>query len=112
MSSSKAVASALAEVDEQARRDLQGVYDQLREAVRAETDVSRLSDADLQRLMAVASKELALRHERGERTTPFAPEHVDTLITATDAAVISSAILDALSVEVFELGLWKTWGTT
>jgi rRNA maturation endonuclease Nob1 len=106
MSSSETV------VDQPARRDVQGIYDQLREAVRAEADVSRLSDADLQRLMAVASKELALRHERGERTTPFAPEHVDTLITATDAAVISSAILDALSVEVFELGLWKTWGTT
>jgi hypothetical protein len=112
MSSSESSAPALQAAEEAARRGLQEVYDPVRDAVRAEADVSRLSDRDLQRLLAVAGKELALRHEGGERLAPFAPEHIDTLITATDAAVISSAILDALSVEVFELGLWKTWGTT
>jgi hypothetical protein len=112
MSSSESTAPALGAVEQPARRDLQGVYDRVRAAVGAEADVSRLSDEDLQQLLAVAGKELALRQEGGERLAPFAAEHIDTLITATDAAVISSAILDALSVEVFELGLWKTWGTT
>lgn len=112
MSSSESTAPALAAVEQAARRGLQEVYDRVRVAVGAEADVSRLSDEDLQRLLAVAGKEFALRHQSGVRPAPFAPGHIDILITATDAAVISSAILNALSVEVFELGLWKTWGTT
>jgi hypothetical protein len=112
MSSSESTAPGVVALEQAARRDLQGVYDQVRAAVGTESDVSRLADEDLQRLLAVASKEYALRHQSGDRLAPFASGHCNTLITATDAAVISAAILDALSVEIFELGLWKTWGTT
>jgi hypothetical protein len=31
-------------------------------------------------------------------------------LTATDAVILASATLDALGVEIFELGMWKTWG--
>jgi hypothetical protein len=112
MSSSESTAPAVFAVEQAARRDLQGVYDEVRGVLGAESDISRLTDEDLQRLLAVASKEFAFRHQSGDRFAPFASGHINTLITATDAAVISAAILDALSVEVFELGLWKTWGTT
>jgi hypothetical protein len=31
-------------------------------------------------------------------------------LTATDAVIAATGILDALGVEIFELGMWKTWG--
>jgi hypothetical protein len=32
-------------------------------------------------------------------------------VTGTDAVIAAAAILDAANVEIFELGLWRAWGT-
>jgi hypothetical protein len=31
-------------------------------------------------------------------------------LTATDAMIVASALLKAVNVQVFELGLWQSWG--
>jgi hypothetical protein len=31
-------------------------------------------------------------------------------VTATEAAVAASALLQAADIEVFELGMWQVWG--
>jgi hypothetical protein len=110
--SSESTEAGAEELERAARDKLQAAYDEARDAVVAAPDLSRLPSGALQCLLAVACKEYATRQQTGERFAPFAPEQADTLLTATDAAVVASGILDALSVEVFELGLWKTWGTT
>ena len=74
------------------------------------SEVSELSDEDLQHLLAVNTKEYARRQQEAERFPAFGPEQAAVGVTATDAVIVASAVLDALSVEIFELGMWKTWG--
>ena len=32
-------------------------------------------------------------------------------LTATDAMIVASALLKAVNLQVFELGLWQSWGS-
>ena len=34
----------------------------------------------------------------------------DAVVTATDVMVTVSAMLKAVNVQVFELGMWQSWG--
>jgi hypothetical protein len=38
---------------------------------------------------------------------PIVPE---STLTATDAMIVATALLKAVNVQVFELGLWQSWG--
>jgi hypothetical protein len=38
---------------------------------------------------------------------PVVPENT---LTATDAMIVATALLKAVNVQVFELGLWQSWG--
>jgi hypothetical protein len=73
-------------------------------------DLTTLSDQDLQWLLARGTREYAQRQQELERFPVFGPEQADAGVTATDAVILASAVLDALGVEIFELGMWKTWG--
>lgn len=69
------------------------------------------SDEELQLLLAAVVKEYARRQqEREEPLAAFAVGKGD-VVTGTDAVIAASAILEAASVEIFELGMWKAWGT-
>jgi hypothetical protein len=70
-----------------------------------------LSDRELQRLLAAAVRAYAGRQQDGARFPAFAPDEQDIPVTGTDAVIAASAILEATSVEIFELGMWKAWGT-
>jgi hypothetical protein len=69
-----------------------------------------LSDAELQSALAVMGKEYATRQQEREPFPIFGAGQAAVGLTATDAVIIASAVLDALGVEIFELGMWKTWG--
>jgi hypothetical protein len=66
-----------------------------------------LSDADLQALLAAAVRIYADRME--ERDAPLAAFPPEAGITATQAMVAISAILKAVNVQLFELGMWQAW---
>jgi hypothetical protein len=70
-----------------------------------------LSDRELQRLLAAAVRAYAGRLQDGAQFPAFAPDEQEVLVTGTDAVIAASAILEATSVEIFELGMWKAWGT-
>jgi len=55
----------------------------------------------VQRLMTVAMKLYVAHHERGERFDPVGPD-----VGATEVAILASAMLDAVNLEVFELSIW------
>jgi hypothetical protein len=74
------------------------------------SEIAQLSDQDLQQLLAVATKEYARRQQEAERFPAFGAHQAAVGVTATDAVILASAVLDALSVEIFELGMWKTMG--
>jgi hypothetical protein len=75
------------------------------------TRFSDLSDRELQSVLAAAVREYAARQEAGTRFAAFAPDEQEVVVTGTDAVIAASAVLEATSVEIFELGMWKAWGT-
>lgn len=67
-----------------------------------------VSDADLQTLLGAAVRLYAQRaSERDEPLPAFSAEA--TGVTATDAMLATTAILKAVNVATFELGMWQAW---
>jgi hypothetical protein len=67
----------------------------------------RLSDDEIQALLARAVTLYAERVAAGD--TPLAAFPEGAQVTATDAVVTTTAILKAVNVQVFELGMWQAW---
>jgi hypothetical protein len=56
-------------------------------------------------LLAAGVIAYAARRQDGDAGRPFPPGHG---VTATDAAVTTTAILEDLNIAIFELGLWQS----
>jgi hypothetical protein len=70
-------------------------------------DGRALDDTDVQALLAAAVRIYAERmEEREEALAAFPP---GAGITATQAMVTITAILEAVNVQLFELGMWQAW---
>ncbi|HZP78222.1 MAG TPA: hypothetical protein VFB45_18915 [Pseudolabrys sp.] len=65
------------------------------------------SNADVQAMLAKAVQLYAERAAGSEQALAAFP--ADAQITATDAMVTVSAILKAVNVQIFELGMWQAW---
>jgi len=70
-------------------------------------DLTGLHDNDLQLLFAAAIREYAARAEARDEPLPALPP--DSGVTATEAMLAVSAILKAVNIQVFELGMWQSW---
>ena len=66
-----------------------------------------LSDGEIQALLARAVRLYAERAAQREAPLPAFPQGVE--VTATDAVVTTTAILKAVNVQLFELGMWQAW---
>jgi hypothetical protein len=66
-----------------------------------------MSDGEIQALLARAVKLYAERVSASD--APLAAFPPDAQITATDAVVATTAILKAVNVQLFELGMWQAW---
>ena len=64
-----------------------------------------LSAADVQRMLTEGVRAYAAAREAGEAATPF-----DGEMTATEVLITVADMLEAVDVEVFELGLWNVFG--
>ena len=71
--------------------------------------IERLDDGALQALLARAVRLYAARAEQGEAPAAFA---ADAQITATEVMVAVTAMLKAVNLQVFELGMWQAWSGT
>lgn len=66
----------------------------------------RLSDADIQDMLAKSVRLYAERAAEREGELPaFAPDAA----TATEVMVAVTAMLKAVNLQVFELGMWQAW---
>lgn len=74
-------------------------------ARRLDTGGDAVDDGTLQDLMSVAVR---LYSERVERAGDMAVVKPAT-INATDAMLTTTALLRAVNVQIFELGLWQAW---
>ena len=67
---------------------------------------TRLSDAEVQTMLADAVRLYAERTAEGDRPLPaFAADAA----TATDVMVTVTAMMKAVNLQVFELGMWQAW---
>ena len=65
-----------------------------------------VSDVDIQSLLARAVRLYAERAEQGDAPPAFA---AGAPVTATDVMVTVTAMLKAVNLQVFELGMWQAW---
>ena len=67
-----------------------------------------LDDGDIQALLGAAVRLYAQR--AAEREAPLAAfDAAASGVTATDAMLATTAILKAVNVATFELGMWQAW---
>jgi len=66
-----------------------------------------MSDGEIQALLARAVRLYAER--MAARDEPLAAFPPGAPVTATDAVVTTTAILKAVNVQLFELGMWQAW---
>ena len=65
-----------------------------------------IPDEVIQEGMTALVRLYAVKFQLGERWSPF-PEN--NTVPATAAMIMSTAMLRAVNVEVFELGMWQSW---
>ena len=65
-----------------------------------------VSDSALQEILAAAVHEYGTRMEEGGDFKPFPARR---LVTATDVMVSCTAMLKAVGLQLFELGMWQAW---
>jgi hypothetical protein len=65
------------------------------------------SDAEIQAMLAKAVRLYAER--AAEREGALAAFPADAAVTATDVMVTVTAMLKAVNLQVFELGMWQAW---
>ena len=67
---------------------------------------ARLSDAEIQTMLAKAVRLFVERNTEREGALPaFGPDDA----TATDVMVTVTAMMKAVNLQVFELGMWQAW---
>ena len=76
-----------------------------REILKLEGD-QPISGQMIQEGLTSLTKLYAVSHERGERSSPFTRPRD---MPATAAMILVTAVLEAVNVEPFELGMWKAW---
>jgi len=65
------------------------------------------SDADIQAMLAKAVRLYAERAGESEQALPAFPSGAQ--VTPTDVVVTVTAMLRAVNLQVFELGMWQAW---
>lgn len=66
----------------------------------------RLSDTDIQDMLA---KSVRLYAERAAEREGGLPAFASDAATATEVMVTVTAMLKAVNLQVFELGMWQAW---
>jgi hypothetical protein len=75
-------------------------------SLQAET-VTRPNDAEIQAMLAKAVRLYAERATESETALPAFPANAP--MTATEVMITVTAMLKAVNLQVFELGMWQTW---
>jgi hypothetical protein len=76
------------------------------DALAADGGLDGVEARKLQQVIAAVVREYAKRADSPGGYFPIVP---NSTITATDAMIVSSALLKVVNIAVFELGLWQSW---
>jgi hypothetical protein len=78
---------------------MEAAYGNFSALVRQERELP--STEAVQKMMTIAMKLFVAHHELGERFDPVGRD-----VGATEVAILTSAMLEAVNLEVFELSIW------
>lgn len=67
---------------------------------------ARIAEETVKQLLTVAVKLYVLKRIDNPDLTPFK----ENVVSATDVAIVTTDMLRAVNLELFELGLWNSWG--
>jgi hypothetical protein len=76
------------------------------EAVAAVPKGQPIPDEIVQQGLTALVRLYSVKFQLGERWSPFQPGRP---VPATAAMIMSTAMLRAVNVEIFELGMWQAW---
>ena len=71
--------------------------------------IEGVEEETVQRLNTLGVKLFGAHFDNGNS---FAPVLENDSVTATEASVFTSAILEVVNMDLFELSLWRQWGTS
>ena len=92
------IAAATAALDEIVRKTTAGLE--------AGTMVEAVPMEGIQKLIASAARLYAIQFHAGRDVPIFGQAHG---VTATDTMVVTTAMLKAVNIQLFELGMWQMW---
>lgn len=92
------IASATAALDELVKKTTAGLE--------AGTMVEAVPMESMQKLIAAAVRLYAIQFHAGRDIPIFGQAHG---VTATDTMVVTTAMLKAVNIQLFELGMWQMW---
>lgn len=69
--------------------------------------IENFPDETIQRLLALGVKLYAARRAVGAE---FAPVPAADSVNGTEVAVVTTALLETVNLDLFELSLWRQWG--
>ena len=75
------------------------------DAAVASGDVSSIADSTVQQLLSAAALLYAARCEQGGYIAATKPG----ALNATQGMIVTTGLLRAVNVQLFELGLWQSW---
>ena len=61
-----------------------------------------------QRFLELGTRLHAAEMNAERRVPAFAPDHG---VSATDVMITTTSMLRSVNIQLFELGMWQTWGT-
>ena len=83
-----------------------GALGALVEALLERGDAGGVPEEPIQRALTALVKLYAAKREAGARFSPILP---DGGVSATAAMIVTTALMQAVHVELFELGMWQAW---
>lgn len=83
-----------------------GALGAVMEALLERGDVGGVPEESIQRALTALVKLYAAKREAGARFPPILP---DGGVSATAAMILTTTLMQAVHVELFELGLWQAW---
>ena len=92
------IAAATAALEELVKKTTAGLE--------AGTMVEAVPMESMQKLLAAAVRLYAIQFHAGRDIPIFGQAHG---VTATDAMVVTTAILKSVNIQLFELGMWQMW---
>ncbi|MSQ52712.1 MAG: hypothetical protein EXR28_12575 [Betaproteobacteria bacterium] len=92
------IAAATAALDELVKKTTAGLE--------AGTMVEAVPMESMQKLIAAAVRLYAIQFHAGRDIPIFGHGHG---VTATDTMVVTTAMLKAVNIQLFELGMWQMW---